>query len=77
MKAAQTNCHYFGDLNAKSPAWGSPIENARGAYLTEWAGVLDIVVLNREDTPTFVRGESKSFIDLTHATTRTARSISN
>lgn len=66
-----------GDLNAKSPAWGSPTEDARGVYLTEWAAVLDLVVINRGDTPTFVRGESKSFIDITLATTRIASKIKN
>ncbi|KAG5883489.1 hypothetical protein JTB14_013133 [Gonioctena quinquepunctata] len=37
---------------------------------------LDWVVINREYIPTFFRGDSKSFIDLTLATNRTARLIS-
>lgn len=67
----------LGDLNAKSPAWGSPIEDARGAYLTEWAAVIDLVALNRGNIPTFVRGNSKSFIDITLATLKTAGDICN
>lgn len=77
VRSRKRDAIILGDLNAKSPAWGSPNEDARGAYLSEWSAVLDIVVLNRGDTPTFVRGQSKSFIDITLATTRLAGRIRN
>lgn len=54
-----------GDMNAKSPQWGSPISDARGEYLADWFAGMDIVVHNTGGTPTFRRGDSFSFIDVT------------
>ncbi|KAJ8970450.1 hypothetical protein NQ317_000664 [Molorchus minor] len=44
-----------GDLNVKSPEWGSPTTDNRGAYLSEWISSLDLVVHNNGDIPTFER----------------------
>nr|CAH7720777.1 unnamed protein product [Callosobruchus chinensis] len=65
----------LGDLNVKSPEWGSPITDDRGAYLMEWISALDLVVHNTGDEPTFVRGESTSFIDITCSTASAACDI--
>lgn len=54
-----------GDLNAKAKEWGNATENRRGRSLLEWMGVEDLYLLNDGRTPTFVRGEQASFIDLT------------
>lgn len=37
----------MGDLNAKSAIWGSPVTDARGTMLGDWAVLLDLTVLNR------------------------------
>ncbi|KAJ8964370.1 hypothetical protein NQ317_003015 [Molorchus minor] len=67
----------LGDLNGKSPMWGSPIKDARGAYLEEWLAALDMVAHNTGDRPTFVRGMSSSFIDITCSTRGLARKVKN
>lgn len=56
-----------GDMNAKSPLWGSPAADRRGNYLAEWAAEIDLVFLN-SGAPTFERGSSKSHLDITCAT---------
>lgn len=66
-----------GDFNAKSRIWNSPIEDTRGIILAEWFASLDLVVVNRGNCPTFVRGSSKSFIDVTACTQTLARHISS
>lgn len=65
-----------GDINAKSPMWGSPIMDKRGRYWAEWAESLDMVAQNHGNTPTFVRGNSASHIDVTFATEALAAKVS-
>ncbi|KAJ8963710.1 hypothetical protein NQ314_005431 [Rhamnusium bicolor] len=67
----------LGDLNVKSPEWGSPTTDNRGAYMAEWISTLDLVVQNNGDIPTFERGNSTSFIDVTFSTQAIARDIIN
>jgi hypothetical protein len=54
-----------GDFNAKAHAWGSGEENPRGSALAEFVARLNLTVQNRGSEPTFVRGDSKSVIDVT------------
>ena len=54
-----------GDLNAKSAAWGSPKDDKRGDALAEWLTERDMIILNKGNKPTFVRGGQESFIDIT------------
>ncbi|KAK9730942.1 Endonuclease-reverse transcriptase [Popillia japonica] len=35
-----------GDFNAKASMWGSPVTDARGEYLMEWAAELDLSAIN-------------------------------
>nr|CAI5820275.1 unnamed protein product [Callosobruchus analis] len=65
------------DFNAKSREWGSPIEDRRGMYLAEYMAALDIVAHNTDGTPTFQRGSSESFIDITLSTQSVAKKITN
>lgn len=58
----------IGDINAKSPLWGSPHEDRRGEYWCEWLAALDLVVVNDGKLPTFIRGNAESYIDVTCAT---------
>ncbi|XP_074041466.1 uncharacterized protein [Leptinotarsa decemlineata] len=64
-----------GDFNAKSPSWNSPITDARGTYMDEALQALDMVVLNEGSTPTFTRGATASYIDVTFATQKTSRLV--
>ena len=63
------------DLNAKAFAWESPIEDKRGKVVTEWLAQKDLIVINKGSRPTFVRGKSRSFIDITVASSRIAAQI--
>lgn len=56
-----------GDFNAKSSCWGFPINDHRGDMLAEMMAGLGVSALNRGDMPTFVRDNSKTFIDVTFA----------
>lgn len=67
----------MGDINAKSPMWGSPVTDRKGEHWMEWTSAQDIVVLNTGLEPTFVRGDSSSYIDVTLATNKIARKVSN
>lgn len=57
----------IGDFNAKSPAWGSKLEDQWGKTIIEWAASNQLQLLNDGVVPTFRRGMQESFIDLTFA----------
>lgn len=63
-----------GDLNAKSPLWGSPSSDQRGNYIEDWAAELQMEFLNTGE-PTFVRGNNRTHIDVMCATKKTAEKI--
>nr|CAI5852388.1 unnamed protein product [Callosobruchus analis] len=67
----------MGDLNSKSVEWGSPYTDRRGIYLTEHIAASNLVTLNHGDTPTFMRGEYQSYIDVTIATQSTASEVTD
>lgn len=67
----------LGDFNAKSPYWGSPVQNEKGHYWVEWLSARDMVVHNAGDRPTFVRGTTESHIDVTVSTSEVAKLINN
>jgi hypothetical protein len=64
-----------GDLNAKSAEWGSPVENRRGTLLSEWVARNRMVVHNQGIRPTFMRGNSQSYIDVTISNGKAAKKI--
>ena len=66
-----------GDFNAKAFEWGSPVEDARGTTMMDWASGTDLAVLNRGGRSTFVRNEQQSYIDVTLCTGRVAGKIKN
>ncbi|CAK1596676.1 unnamed protein product [Parnassius mnemosyne] len=45
----------LGDLDAKSSAWGSPVNDPRGEVLEEWTVTTGLVVLNRGSEYTCAR----------------------
>lgn len=66
----------LGDLNSKSPLWGSPQPDHRGAYVESWLAQLNWVALNNGE-PTFVRHTSESHIDVTLCHANVATTVSN
>ncbi|KAG5870209.1 hypothetical protein JTB14_017950 [Gonioctena quinquepunctata] len=66
-----------GDFNAKSAEWGSPTTDARETILMCWTSTLNLIVQNRGSKPTFVRRATRSFIDVTLASQKIAKSITN
>nr|CAI5849890.1 unnamed protein product [Callosobruchus analis] len=65
----------LGDLNVKSSQWGSPIADKRGLYLSDWIAQSDLVVHNTGNKPTFSRGLTQSYIDVTISTSNLAKDI--
>ena len=65
----------LGDFNSKACEWGSPFTDRRGEVLLEAIGRLNLVILNRGNTPTFERANGRSFIDISFATENLARRI--
>lgn len=64
IRASTLPCVVAGDFNAKSQFWGSPKEDVRGTILVDMMSALDLHVCN-DGSPTFVRGQSLSHIDIT------------
>lgn len=77
MKKHRKDIVVGGDFNAKSYMWGSKTEDKRGEILVEWLMEEDLVIHNQGDVPTFVRGDSTSYIDLTFSTRGIAKQIRN
>lgn len=59
-----------GDWNAKSPMWRSTSYNWRGRLLEDWISERDLCILNTGSTPTCVRPQGNSIIDVTLCTPR-------
>jgi len=66
-----------GDFNAKRPEWGSPTTDLRGDALAELASSLNLHVCNEGNRPTFTRGATESFIDVTFVSQRLRKKVSN
>lgn len=56
-----------GDFNTKAHAWSAGVEDRRGIALADLMAGMDLVVLNRGNSPTFQRRTSSSIIDVTFA----------
>ncbi|XP_028041925.1 uncharacterized protein LOC114251742 [Bombyx mandarina] len=65
----------FGDLNAKSSAWGSPVTCPRGRETEEWLVGSGLVILNRGAENTCVRRSGGSVVDVSFATPDVARRV--
>lgn len=72
IRTAQGEVIVTGDLNSKSPEWGSRILDKRGEALSEMIARLDMVILNEGTKNTFERGTRGSVVDVTFSTTRIA-----
>ncbi|XP_045463892.1 uncharacterized protein LOC123673452 [Harmonia axyridis] len=65
-----------GDINSKSPMWGAPSADRRGEYVEEWLSQLAWTAMNN-GKPTFVRGSSKTHIDVTLVPNTFAKKITD
>ncbi|XP_063907813.1 uncharacterized protein LOC135125956 [Zophobas morio] len=65
----------MGDINAKSYQWGLATADVRGEYWTMWMAEINSIVINKGTTATFIRGESKPYIDVTCATIKITKDI--
>ncbi|XP_070162482.1 uncharacterized protein [Polyergus mexicanus] len=54
-----------GDFNAKANLWGASANDGRGLLLTRWAAERDLRIANTGDSPTCVRPQGSSIVDLT------------
>lgn len=54
-----------GDLNAKSTYWGSPFSDPRGRLLERWSAQWNLCLINNGSTPTCVRYQGSSYVDVT------------
>ena len=66
-----------GDLNSKSPIWGSPIEDARGRLVADWLAQNGLLVANHGTEPTFVRRQCRSYLDVTLGNAKAIQKLSN
>lgn len=64
-----------GDFNAHSMAWGSKYESCKGNRLVRWTEINNLVLINEGDSPTCVRPQGTSIIDLTWSTPVLANKI--
>jgi endonuclease/exonuclease/phosphatase family metal-dependent hydrolase len=65
VKESEVPVIVAGDFNFKSGSWGSSIEDARRILLAELMASMDLTACNQGSSPTFVRGNSKTYIDVT------------
>ncbi|RVE40273.1 hypothetical protein evm_015077, partial [Chilo suppressalis] len=68
LRAAPLPVLIAGDLNAKSTAWGSTTIDVRGRDLGDWLLSMGLRILNVGNTPTCVRWNGSSVVDVTFAT---------
>ncbi|KXZ75597.1 hypothetical protein TcasGA2_TC033490 [Tribolium castaneum] len=64
-----------GDLNAKSPLWGSKARNKKGEILENIIAELGLIVVNTGTQPTFQTERGSSIIDITLCTQNMAQII--
>ncbi|KAG5869839.1 hypothetical protein JTB14_007473 [Gonioctena quinquepunctata] len=67
----------LGDINAKSPTWGSPTNYRRGEYWEELMSALNLNIMNDDMEPTFASRRTESYIDITCATSNIQKGISD
>lgn len=77
IRAESVNVILTGDLNSKSPLWGSNRTDGKGEYLTEWLNSLKLVVITKGSAPTLVRGSISFIIDVTFTSEDMANNVTN
>jgi acylphosphatase len=77
IRHARLDVLVAGDLNAKSPIWGSGVEDNRGAALADLLSANNMFAQNLGEKATFVGARGQSVIDITCATSGLAPRIQN
>jgi hypothetical protein len=77
IRHARLDVLVAGDLNAKSPIWGSGAEDNRGAALADLLSANNMFAQNLGEKATFVGARGQSVIDITCATSGLAPRIQN
>jgi len=68
VDSAQKSIIIAGDFNSKSPMWGSANTNWRGQLLEDWIAEKDLCIVNTGFSPTCVRPQGSSIVDITLCT---------
>ncbi|KAI5703571.1 hypothetical protein M8J75_013476 [Diaphorina citri] len=66
-----------GDFNAKARDWNSHTTDIKGTILLDAIASIGLCLLNQGDTPTFVRNNQTSFIDITLCSISVVRNITD
>lgn len=77
VRSQQKDVIITGDFNSKSVIWGSRETDRRGESIMDWLAADSLVMHNDGVDPTFIRGESESYLDLTLSTERISKYIQN
>jgi len=77
IRSSQLPVIAAGDFNSKSGSWGSPVEDERGVLLTDLIASMDLIACNQGESPTFVRGNSGTFIDVTFVGSQLVGKVKN
>lgn len=64
-----------GNFNAHSLVWGSRYTSCKGDRLVNWMEKINLILINDGDSPTCIRPQGTSIVDLTWATPIVARKI--
>lgn len=64
----------LGDFNARSYRW-DVVDNVKEDALVDWADSVGLILLNREITPTYVRPQGLSVVDVSWANPAAARDV--
>lgn len=75
VQARNREALIIGDFNAKAEEWCSPLSDARGQILADAAASLRLTAHNKPGHPTFVRGSSETYIDVTFTTENLTRQM--
>lgn len=75
VRVQTKECVIAGDFNSKAKVFGSHVDDKRGMLLVDWLAELNLIIHNRGNASTFVRGDYGSVIDLTLSTEKIARAI--
>lgn len=75
IKGEEGEVLVVGDFNSKSTLWGAGRQDRRGEFLADCMMAQQLVILNTGTTPTFVRREQSSIIDISFCTTDLSRRI--
>lgn len=76
LKAHKKEVIILGDINSKSQQWGAPLADTKGEYWADCMAETDVDICN-DGTPTFIKGDSASHIDITCATSNILQKVSN